>query len=230
MAARGVLITRPAEDAGRLAQAIRERGRAPVLAPLFAVRTRPIAPVPGVQAVLVTSGNALPALPAAWHGTALLAVGDATAARARAAGFSRVRSAAGDARALAALAREALLPEDGAVLLASGEGQGEALAAMLRAAGFAVERRTAYAVQPVAALPRAAAAAIEGGTLAAATFLSAATARLFLDLLPGRLRGALAQIDALAIGGPAAAALEAARWRSVRCAAAPNLDALLDLL
>src|SRR5271155_5016281 len=81
---RGVLITRPLEDAARTASLVQARGFLPVVAPFLTVRHFTPAIPRLVQAVLVTSGNALAGFPVL--AVPLLAVGGSTAARARAAG------------------------------------------------------------------------------------------------------------------------------------------------
>lgn len=226
MAESGVLITRPAAEAQRTAERVRALGLHPVIAPLLRVETRPVA-VPPVQAVLLTSGNAV----AAVRGTSLpvFAVGDTTAARARAAGCPNVTSAGGDATDLVALVCRTC-PPGSALLLPTGEGQGGGLAADLRAAGFRVHRRVAYVARPVRAMPQAALDAVAGNRLRAALFLSAETARVFVVLLPPSLHPALAGIDALAIGQPVARVLDALPWRRVHVSLTPTLDELLTFL
>ncbi len=201
----------------------------PVVAPLLRVRRLEPALPPNIAAVLVTSGNAVPCLPASLHGTPLLAVGEATAGRARAAGFVQVTSADGDAAALAELTRRSCQP-GAALLLATASRQGATLMAALRGHGFVVHRRAVYAAQPVGRLPSAAKQALETGSLAAALFLSAETARAFGHLMPEPLLPALAGIDALAIGPPAAEALRFLPWRRVRVSAKPTQDSLLAML
>lgn len=228
LARHAVLITRPAPDATRTADRVQALGWTPVLAPLLTIATRPVAYPARIGAVLVTSGNALAAL-AGLEGTPLLAVGDATAARARAAGFTAVSSAGGDASDLVALVCQRCAP-GASLLLASGAGQGREVVQALRRAGFHVHRRVAYATRPVPALPGAAALALDGGVLRAALFLSAETARVFVDVLPAALRPTLQGIDALAIGAPAATILAPLPWRRVRVSLTPTLDGLLTLL
>ena len=223
-----VLITRAAEAGGRTVALVRALGFSPVLAPLFQVCPRPMRWPGGIDAILLTSGNAVEAV-AAGPRLPVFAVGDATAERARLAGFDRVSSAAGDAAALLTLARAALHP-GASVLLATGAGQGAWLAAGLRAAGFRVHRRVAYAACAATRLPDAAAAAIMGGRLCAVLFLSAETARIFCRLLPQDMQAALAQVDALAIAPSVAVALAPLPWRRVRVSVAPTLDQVLALL
>ena len=223
------MVTRPEPGASETAQRLRALHRDPVIAPLLHIRPLALAPFGDVGAVLVTSGNAVPFLPATLHGTPLLAVGHATADRARSAGFTRVASADGDAAALAELTRLAC-PPGVPLLFATARGQGATLAAALRAHGFAVRRRVVYAARPATRMPPAALRALRDGSLAAALFLSAETARAFVRLLPPPLHPALALVDALAIGQPAADVLCVLPWRRVRVSAKPTQDSLLALL
>jgi uroporphyrinogen-III synthase len=228
-----VLITRPEPGAGETAHRIAAMKLRPVLAPLLSIRHVPAhLPEPAsLQAVLAASANAVAALPPSHHALPLLAVGNATADRAREAGFTNVTSAGGDATDLVALALRVCDPGGPAVLLAAGRRQGERLAQDLRQRGFRVLRRTVYEAAPAATLPEPARRALAEGSLRAALFFSAETARTFVDLvgaagLVGELRG----VDALAIGRPAAAALEGLPWRHVRVAIEPNQEAMLALL
>jgi len=228
-----ILITRPAEAAARTAHAVARLGLVPIIAPMLAITALPARlPPPGVvQAVLVTSANALDALDGAWHDTKLLAVGDATAERARMAGFRQVASASGDAVALAALVTARCTPGAGTLLLPTARGEGLVLARMLRAKGFTVLRRAVYAASPQTTLPPIARAALEQEAVRAALFFSAATARgftkLFLAALPGEC---LKAVDAMVISPAVAAPLCSLPWRRIRVAARPTQEALLTLL
>lgn len=224
-----VLITRPEPGASETAERLRAMRRVSVVAPLLRIRPLGLLPPPGIGAVVVASGNAVPCLPPSLHALPLLAVGDATAERARAAGFTQVHSADGDASDLAALCARVCAPGT-PLLLATARGQGAGLAAMLRAAGFAVHRRAVYAATPATRLPQAARDALHDDRLEAALFLSAETARAFVRLLPPALVPHLAAVDALAIGAPAADVLCVLPWRQVRVSAKPTLEAILALL
>ncbi len=223
---RSVLITRAEGHSEALR--LRHLGFTPLAAPLFRVIARPVSAPPEVQAVLVTSRNALAGL-APFAGK-LLAVGDATAAQAVARGFSDVESAAGDAVALAALAARRLDPAAGPVVLATGAGQGHALAADLRGRGFRVIRRVCYATHPVRRFPDQAQIALRSGALHAILFLSAETAACFVRLLPPECNDMLASVKALAIGKTTADALGGLPWLAVSRAATPTLDGVLALL
>jgi uroporphyrinogen-III synthase len=226
----GVLITRPEPGAAETAARVAALGFRPVVAPLFTIEPRALSAIPA-QAVLVTSANALPALPASLCGAPLLAVGDATAAKARALGFATVQSAGRDAVALAALAARLCAPQRGPLLLACGARQGVALARDLRARGFAVRRRIAYAARPVPELPATAAVALREGAVRAVLFFSADAARVFIARLRAMLPdAAVARVEALAISRTVVAALRPLPWRCIRVASHPTQDEVLKLL
>lgn len=208
-------------------------GFQPILSPVLEIRAMPARlPTPSsIQAVLITSANALPALSPAWHAHPLFAVGTATATNAREIGFTNVRDADADATALAQLVTQACTPTNGALLLLSGRGQGLTLTIALRAAKFRVARRTVYAAIARAKLPEPARAALAAGRVAHALFFSAETARAFLrQIARAGLADRLREIEAISIGQPARMALEAAAWRRIRVAARPTQDAMLACL
>ena len=230
---RGVLITRPDAGAEATARLVAGRGFAPILAPVLAIRPLPHRlPRPDeLQAVLLTSANALAALEPTQHGVRLLAVGDATAARARAAGFSDVTSAGGNAGDLADLAIARCTPAGGPLLLPTARGEGLGLARILRAAGFVVLRRSVYAAVPQNQLAAVAVDALSRKAVDMVLFFSPATARHFARLLPAALPAECLQaVDALALSPAVATPLAALPWRRIRVAAKPTQDALLALL
>ena len=223
-----VLITRPEPGASDTARRLAAAGYLPVLAPMMTIARRTPELPSTIQAILVTSANALATAAALPH-IPLLAVGDATAAQARAAGHTAVHSAGRDAAALADLAARLCTPTAGPLLLLSGAGMGKTLAADLRARGFPVVRRVTYAARPIRALPAAAHALLHGH--GHALFFSPESARIFVRLfrhavpMPSPLGW-----DALALSPPTADALAPLPWRRIRVASAPNQEALLALL
>ena len=131
-------------EAAELAEALSRRGIAAIVEPLLEIRyrTEPVPDLAGVQAVLCTSANGVRALarlsPA--RGVPLLAVGETTAARARAEGFGEVLSAGGNVDDLARLVAERLRPGDGSLLHVAGSVVAGDLAGVLHRRSFAVER------------------------------------------------------------------------------------------
>ena len=208
-------------------------GFQPILAPALEIRALPSRlPNPTrIQAILITSANALPALSPIWHAHPLFAVGTATATGARETGFTDVRDADADATALTTLVMQTCIPANRALLLLSGRGQGMALANALRAAKFRVARRTVYAAIALPKLPEPARVALAEGRVAHALFFSAETAHAFLrQVSQAGLAERLREIEAISIGQPARMALEAAAWRRIRVAARPTQDAMLACL
>lgn len=229
----GIWITRPEPGGAETARRVAALGWRPILAPALVLAPRGFA-MPAAQALLLTSRAAARALAPA--DIPVLAVGEATAAEARARGFTRVEAAAGDAAALAAQAARRLDPAAGPLLLAVGAGYGAELAADLRAHGFRVLRRVAYAAAPAPALPPDAVAALkQDGEVVAALFFSPRSARCAMSLLKASgCAATAAKMEALAISPrvavAAARALAPLAWRAVQIADRPDQDALLALL
>ncbi len=229
----GVLVTRPADAAADTASRLQARGWRPVFAPVAEIDPIDVAlpPPDEVQAVLVTSANALATLPVAYNRVPLLAVGDATASRARDLGFSLARSASGDALALADLVRDACVPSRGALLHVCGRDAPDLLASELAGSGFKILRREVYFARPAGRLPEGTIKELERGTVAAALFFSPASARRFIALVRHDIHPeALETVTAIAISAVAAEALAPLPWRRIRVASRPNQDELLAQL
>lgn len=161
----------------------------------------------------------------------VLAVGEATAAEARARGAQDVTAAEGDAIALATLATARLDPAAGPLLLAVGQGYGAELAAALRGRGFRVIRRVVYAAAPAAMLPEAARAALAAGRIGASLFFSPRSATIACGLIAGAgLAEAARGAVALALSPRIAEALTPLPWQAVRVAPRPDQAQLLALL
>jgi len=229
------LITRPREEAERFADAMRDRGLDPVIAPILEIE--PVDPGPivldGVQAVLATSRNGIDAFArrVARRDIPVLAVGDATAELARGLDFHDVISAAGGGIELAALVRDRLNPGSGALLHPSGEDQAQDLGALLAPAGFTVRRIVLYRARPAAALPSAAVAALADPRLEGVVFFSPRTAKVFATLAARvDLTHRLAGLTAVCLSPAVAQALDPSPWRAVRIAERPDSPSLLARL
>ncbi len=226
-----VLVTRPLEDGTETARQLAARGHAPLLAPLLSTHffEGPEIKLDDVQAILATSANGIRALARRCRRRDLpvFAVGPQTAAEAKKLGFADVKSADGDAGALARATRGWAKPEGGVLLHVVGEGNDGKLAASL--AGFSVRREMLYAVTPAESMPVEAENALRDGEIDAALFFSPRSAAVFRDLaLKAGLR--LDSILAAAISPAAGSALSPLAFRTVRIAAKPDQDHLLKLL
>ncbi len=229
------MITRPREDARALAQALANQGVESIIEPLLEIV--PVASggldLDGVQAILLTSANGARARAAAAAGADIpvLAVGEATAAAARAAGFADVADAGGDVAALAELAEGRCDPAAGPVVHVSGGAVAGDLAGRLARSGFTVRREVLYEARPAEAFSPSAAAALAGGAVDAVLLFSPRTAKAFVTLARATgLMPALRGIRALCLSAPVAAAARAADWREVAVAARPEQASLVALV
>ncbi len=180
-----VFVFRPRPDAERTARAIAEHGFEPVVAPLFeVVRLTDAAPEGAFDALVLTSGNGVPALadgPATWRDLPVFTVGSRTAAKVREAGLDDTRSADGDRNDLIELITRTL-PTPAKLLMIVGRDRKEDMPDRLREAGYEVTLWTAYAAEPVSSLPEDTQAALRHGGGGAALHYSARGARTFIAL------------------------------------------------
>jgi uroporphyrinogen-III synthase len=221
MSGERVAITRALPEAERTAERLRARGAEPIIAPLLEVAPRAFnTDFTGVQALLLTSTNGVRAAEQATQERALplLTVGDATARAARDAGFTDVRSAGGDVRALTALASSSLDPKQGALLYLSGADVAADLVSWLHFAGFKATRRIVYDARFVAALPAAYAQPLD-----MIVFHSARGVRGFSRFGAPNSKTLTAACLSQSI---ADAAEQAAHWARVVVASAPQEEAL----
>lgn len=230
--AHGVIVTRPEPGLSETLHAVEAAGWKAYASPSLDIEARTVRPLRGqFAAVVLTSGQAVPAArDAVPPDIPVYAVGDRTAQRAQAAGFTCVFSAQGDAEALAALLRKALPPQAGLLLLLSGAGQGMALAADLRHAGFRVVRRVAYKAQSVREVCVEVQSALRKKVISHILFFSAESARGWLRALPVALRKYAAATTGIVMSEAAEDILRHAGWQDVRVAHHPNAAALLHLL
>lgn len=229
-----VLVFRPQPDAERSAQALRDRGQKPIVAPLFTVMPSTEAPPEGpFDALLLTSANAVLALakaPPAWRDALpAFCVGARTANAAREAGFTAHDAKGNRADLLALIRRE--LPPARKLLLVAGHDRHEDLPEQLRGAGHEVTIWTAYEAKAVEALPEPAAAALRSGQVDAALHYSPRSAQVFLNLAgkAGLIEQARA-LPQLALSAEIAAPLIAAGADTVLVAEHPEEAALFAAL
>jgi uroporphyrinogen-III synthase len=229
------LVTRPADDAARLAESMAGRGHQAVIAPMFEIDYSTPEPIDltDVQALLFTSANGVRGfvrMEPRRH-LPVFTVGDATARQARAAGFGDVTSAGGDVGDLARVAGDRLDPAAGTLFHAAGKQTAGNLKGMLERTGFAVRRAVLYRARPVPALPAAAAAALRNHTVDGALFFSPRTAEVFDRLVrAAALTDRLQRLAAMCLSAAVARRLDGGTWGAVRIAERPEASSLLALL
>ena len=204
-----LLILRPEPGASETAARARAMGLEPAVLPLFAITKVGGPPIDAVRydAVLLTSANGARHAPPGLTALPCFAVGESTAAAARAAGFAEVRTGPCDGAAAAAMMAEAGVKR---ALHPCGR---DHLA--VAAPGVEIERRIVYAAEPV---PHE---RFEGP--AVAMIHSARAGTRFAELAGDRAAIAVAAISA------SAAAAMGEGWAAKAVAAAPRDQALLEL-
>jgi len=225
-----LLLTRPHSESEALAAILTARGHACLIEPMLEIAPTEAEPdLAGVAALIATSANGLRAFAARSDRRDLpvIAVGDATAAAARAGGFAKVESAGGDVMALARHVAATRRPTEGALLhLAGRETAGDLPGAL---AGFALRRVVLYEARAATGLSAALRAALSD--LGGALFFSPRSAATFVTLLRSAdLSGSVSAMIAFCLSRAVAEAASPLRWKAVEVAARPDQAALIDLL
>jgi len=230
-----ILLTRPAPDAARTASSLRAAGHDVTVDALLAIaRVAFDAPAGDYGAVAATSANALriagsdPRL-ARFKALPLFALGDHVAEVARAAGFGKIESAAGDAAALAALLARRL-PAGARVLYLAGEARARDLAAMTAPAALSIDTVVVYRAEPAERLREETAQKLAAGEFDAVLHFSPRSAETLLALARAvGLDAALRPLRHLCLSDAVAAKLAPAGL-ATEVAATPDEKALLALL
>jgi uroporphyrinogen-III synthase len=230
-----VLVTRPKEDAERVVELLRARNHGPIVSPLMEIRFLGGSEIAldGVQAILATSANGVRALArrTARRELPVFAVGPQTASAARAAGFSAVKDAQGDALALANAVREWARPGAGVLVHATGRERTGDLAWRLSELGYDVRTDILYEAVPADSLSQQAYKALSSGMLDAVMLFSPHSARIFRQSAArAHLEEACRNVIGCFISPAAALAVAPLIFRELRIADRPNLDAMISLL
>jgi uroporphyrinogen-III synthase len=204
-----------------------------LIEPLLTIERVPgVAPdLAGVQALVLTSANAAPALSAPARQLPLFAVGDATARAAERAGCSRVISAAGSGADLARLIAQHCRPERGALLHLSGEHVRPGLAEGLAAVGFDLRRQVVYRAVAARGLSPVTVEALVQRQIGAVLLFSPRTAQTFVELISRHgLQGDLVATAAICLSAAVAQPCRELVWRAIYLAARPEPGPLLEAL
>lgn len=230
-----VLVTRPEPGASTTARRLEACGFEPLLLPLSRIVALPFdgALPADVAAVAITSANALRHLPRrlvdALAGLDCFCVGDATAAAARAAGFTRVHAGGGDAAALAAEIAASGPPRR--LLYLAGRLRRPDFERALAAAGVEVAAIEVYDTVPLRHDGVALAARLGGRPVDAALLYSAAAATALDELTAGPgLAECFERTRFLCISDRVAGVLGRTGRRETLAAPEPTEAALLSLL
>lgn len=226
-----ILLTRAREDAERTERKLAALGHEVLIAPVLRiVPTGDPAPAEPHDALIVTSAHATEALAAYPDKTVpVFSVGERTTEALRAAGFTSVATAEGDAVSLSRLIRETLRPPR-TLLHVTARHHKEEPAASLRTAGFTIASWEAYEAEAVPDMPEAAQEALRTGKIDAVLHYSRRSTDLFVRQVDrAGLRSAILGCLHLCLSDDVSAPLKAV-GAATRIAGGPHEDALLALV
>ncbi len=230
-----LLVTRPEPEATAFAEKLRQAGHSAIVAPFLQIEGCAPAKEALFQesdAIVLTSARALAYLDApAWaKERPLFAVGHATAAAARSAGFRQVVDAGRNAVALAAILRRRLAAGS-RLLHPSGQALARDLAELLAGSDIAVRRVVVYRASIVEEMPSAAMDVLQVGHLDGATFFSPRTAKTFVRLAKkSGLEATMRPLLAFCLSPAVAVGLADSSWQRVCVATQPDGPGLLQAI
>jgi uroporphyrinogen-III synthase len=227
-----LLVTRPEPDNARTATALRANGHEVVLAPLLHIEAVPNVDLgaPPWSAILITSANGARAVAIHPHRGELLAlpvlaVGRSSADAARAAGFTDVSSADGDAEDLAKLAGRRFAGTRSPLLYLAGEDRSGELAVP----GLTVRAVVAYRAAKAEKFPPSARAALEQDRIDGVLHFSRRSVDSYLECSRGIIGPALKPVH-YCLSVRAAEPLKAAGAARIVVAQRPDEASLLALV
>ncbi|OSQ40960.1 uroporphyrinogen-III synthase [Thalassospira mesophila] len=234
-----VLNTRPETDSTDLCAELTVRGYEICCAPMLTIEF-PALPhgahsldLDNIQALVFTSANGVRAFTRHCNRRDLpvLAVGDATASTAHAAGFTDIASARGNIDDLADLISQKVSPDKGGLYHPAARKTAGDLGTLLAAKGYVVRRQTLYEAHAANAFPPALIGGLVHAGIDAVLFFSPRTAETFVKLVEHHnIKGAMANMTAICLSPAVQDRLASLHWRKVVVAAQPTQQSLLSAL
>jgi uroporphyrinogen-III synthase len=228
---RRVLLTRPLIDAYPLAKMLERKGIQSYLYPLFQPRFLPLLPIEDVQALIITSKNALRAIEN--HNTfkefPLYAIGDETAQLAKNMGFLHVFNASGTSEDLIELILNRARPNEGIFWHFSGKIIHENIVEILQAQGFKAERRIVYYMEEVDTLPLSLQTYLKNQDISHVIFFSPHTVTLFVKVLKKyTLEKSTCHMRALCLSKNVALKASTLQWKEKWISLKPTAQSLME--
>ncbi|MGI9437208.1 MAG: uroporphyrinogen-III synthase [Geminicoccaceae bacterium] len=184
-----------------------------------------------VQAIVLTSRHAAPALAERAGLPRIYAVGESTAAAARTAGCRDVVTSGGNVRNLSRLLIESCRPCGGTILHLSGEVVRRGLKGTLEEHGFDYQRLVVYRAVERERYSVPIEAAWRARAFGAVLLFSPRTAEILVRLLcQSGLEGDVDSTAAICLSDETAAPCRVLNWRCVHVATRPDRQALLEAL
>ncbi len=224
-----LIITRPDEDAGPLAEKLSSLGHEPLFVPLIDIvpRVAPDIPALPYQAICFTSANGPRAVAARkeWDAIPVFTVGPQSRDQAHRQGYQRVSAHGGDVIGLCQYLRSQLKPQTGPILYLSGAETSGDLEGKLKSRGFTITRVIVYDATPLIPANLEAMVMQAGGVL----LYSPRTAQLWVKaLVAGNVSSAGARLMHYCLSANVAANLPGSF--SKRTARTPDEGGMLSML
>ncbi|MDX2308682.1 MAG: uroporphyrinogen-III synthase [Hyphomicrobium sp.] len=232
-----ILVTRPEADAAETASRLMARGHRLSLAPM--IEPEFLAPALNLEqagALAVTSRNGVRGITLHPQRSALLrlplfAVGPATGALARDAGFANVIEGPKGARELVLLIAQRARKVVGTIVHLAGDEPAFDLASALCRAGIPAQAEVVYRMRPASRLPADTAALFRAGAFDAVLLMSPRTAEIFVTLIKeGGLTEAALRPCYICLSPRDAEPLKALGDVRTAVAARPHFDEILALV
>jgi uroporphyrinogen-III synthase len=224
------LIIRPLRDALPLARELKSRGVEPYLCPLYHPCFLPVSPLENLQALIVTSKNALRAIEnqEALKKIPLYAVGDKTAQLAHDMGFSQVISASGTSQELIQCVLQEAHPKAGILWHLSGEIAKGNIVETLNAKGFEARERIVYRIEQTKNLPVLLLSHLQNQELTHVLFFSSHTTLLFVNLLKmNGLEKLACQMRAICLSQDVALKASTLTWKEIWISPKPEAQSIM---
>lgn len=230
---RGVLITRPMDDALALGERVRGMGGTPLIAPMLEIEAVLESPLPdprAYNALIFTSRHAATrfASLSQERDVPAIAVGSSTAEKLKTLGFQIVFDAGGSADAIPHFVAVEGIRH---VLYLRGEDVKVPLPAILAKEGVNCIDSVLYRARKLESIPENVWEAMEEGQVACAVFYSQRTAENFIRIVAERGRtDALKSIIALCLSDSVVKSVQQKLWKRTLSAEQPREECLLRLL
>jgi uroporphyrinogen-III synthase len=227
-----ILITRPQEDALSTAADVAALGFTPLCDPVIRIHPEPFTPPDwtGIDGILVTSGHAVAALQDVPRDKSFYVVGERTAEKLRAAGFTRIAAIVPQSEDLpAAILKAEKGP--GTLFHPSSSHAHTQFYAEIRQAGFDVLQKNVYRADAAEQLSAETVAGLKQEHIKGVLFYSPRSASLFCGLAQrAQLLPLLQKVEAFCFSAAVAAASGEKLWKTAHIAAMPTHLSLMDRL
>lgn len=225
-----VLIIRSLEEAESMIRPLTMKGIEVSHHPLFIPHFLPIPSLHPLQAIIITSKNAIRAMERyeEYKENLLYVVGDETARLAHEKGFKKILSAHGKSQDLLSLVINKAQKSGDMLWHLSGEHIKKNMVEELKRTGFMAKRHIVYSLTDVEDLPHALCDEIKTQSISHVIFCSTRTTNVFISLLKKqKLEKKALQITALCLSPGIKQTATSLPWKNIWVSSHPNIQALM---